>query len=129
MREKARRPLRFLLAGGVNTLFGLGVYPLLLAVAPALHYLVALGVAQMLSLCFAFTTHKLFVFRSRGNILREFLAFSSFYLSTYAANWLALPLLVEVAGLKPVVAQFCFAIPVVVGSYFWHSRVSFRSRS
>ncbi|PMU97932.1 GtrA family protein, partial [Pseudomonas sp. GP01-A11] len=76
-----RRPLRFLVAGTANTALGLSVYPLLLWGVPALHgrYLLALGIAQALSLCFAFTTYKAGVFRTRGNLLREFATFASFY--------------------------------------------------
>lgn len=124
----AQRPLRFAAAGAANTLFGLAIYPLLLWSVPAFHthYLIALGVAQAVSLCFAFTTYKLGVFRTRGNLAREFGAFSSFYLFNYAANWAALPLLVELAAIPPVIAQLGFTAVLIVGSYFWHSRVSFR---
>lgn len=123
-----RRPVRFAAAGAANTAFGLAIYPLLLWSAPLLHthYLVALGIAQAVSLCFAFATYKLGVFRTRGNIAREFGAFSSFYLFNYAANWAALPLLVELAAIPPVLAQLGFTAVLIVGSYFWHSRVSFR---
>jgi len=123
-----RRPLRFLVAGAANPVFGLGIYPLLLWSFAALqhHYMLALGIAQAVSLCFAFATYKLGVFRTRGNLAREFGTFSSFYLFNYAANWAALPLLVEVAGLPPILAQLGFTAILIVGSYFWHSHVTFR---
>ena len=67
---RAERPLRFVLAGAANTAFGLAIYPLLLWGVPAFHthYLIALGVAQAISLCFAFATYKIGVFRTRGNV-------------------------------------------------------------
>ncbi|MFV0624316.1 GtrA family protein [Sphingomonas sp. ac-8] len=124
-----RRPLRFLLAGAANTAFGLAIYPALLWGVPALrtHYMAALLIAQAVSLCFAFTTYKLGVFRTRGNVLREFATFASFYLANYAANWVALPLLVELAQLPPVIAQLGFTVALIAGSWFWHSRVTFRA--
>lgn len=123
------RPLRFLLAGAANTALGLALYPLLLWTVPILrvHYLAALGICQAVCLCFAYATYKFGVFRTRGNVAREFGAFSSFYLVNYAANWGALPLLVELGGIPPVVAQVGFNLMVIVGSYFWHSRVTFRA--
>jgi putative flippase GtrA len=123
-----RRPLRFVVAGASNTAFGLAIYPLLLWSVPAFatHYLVALGIAQALSLCFAFATYKLGVFRTRGNLVREFGAFSSFYLFNYAANWAALPLLVELAAIPPVIAQLAFSAVLIATSWLWHSRVTFR---
>jgi putative flippase GtrA len=124
------RPLRFLVAGGLNTLFGLAFYPALLWSLPYFqtHYMIGLGIAQAVCLCFAFTTYKLGVFRTRGNIFREFVAFASFYLFNYAANWAALPLLVEVGGISPIVAQLGFTVILVIGSWFWHNRVTFRER-
>ena len=125
---RAQRPLRFLVAGAANTMFGLGIYPLLLWSSDALHhhYLLALGIAQAVSLCFAFATYKLGVFRSRGNLAREFGAFSGFYLFNYAANWAALPLLVEIAGLPPAIAQLGFTALLIICSWFWHNHVTFR---
>lgn len=129
--KRAERPLRFMLAGAANTAFGLAIYPLLLWSVPIFHthYLIALGVAQAISLCFAFATYKIGVFRTRGNLAREFGTFSSFYLFNYAANWAALPLLVELGGIPPIVAQLGFTALLIVGSWFWHSRVTFRSAS
>ena len=129
MAMKGERPLRFALAGAANTAFGLSFYPALLWAVPLLrtHYLVALGIAQVVCLCFAYATYKLGVFRTRGNFLREFSTFSSFYLFNYAANWAALPMLVEWGRIPPAIAQLGFNAVVIVGSYFWHSRVTFRT--
>lgn len=124
----AGRPLRFAIAGAANTAFGVAIYPLLLWSDPWLHdhYLVALGIAQAVSLCFAFATHKLGVFRTRGNVVREFGAFSTFYLFNFAANWLALPVLVELGGMSPILAQLGFTTILILASWFWHSRITFR---
>ena len=122
------RPLRFLIAGGLNTLVGLTAYPILLWASDWFyeHYLVALLVVQVFCLCFAFTTYKVGVFRTRGNIVSEFVRFSSYYMGTYAVNWAALPALVEIAKIDPIIAQYIYAFIVLVGSYFWHSSVSFK---
>lgn len=124
-----RRPLRYLIAAGLNTGFGLAIFPLLIWSSAWLaeHYMVALLIAQALSLVFAFTTYRLGVFRAEGDIARQFGLFSGFYLFNYAANWAALPFLVEVVGIHPIVAQLGFAVVLMIGSYFWHSRVTFRS--
>jgi putative flippase GtrA len=122
------RPLRFLLAATANTVFGLSIYPLLLWAVPLLHthYMVALGIAQVVSVSFAYCTYKIGVFRTKGRVLSEFSAFSGFYLFNYVANWAALPLLVELGGVSPVIAQLGFTLVLMVTSWFWHSRVTFR---
>jgi putative flippase GtrA len=122
------RSARFVVVGGVNTLVGLGVYPLLLwALRPAgVGYMGVLPISQAVCLVFAYATQKLFVFGTRGNIAREFVRFASYYLGIYALNWAALPFLVEIVGIRPIVAQLGFTILTVIGSYIFHSRLTFR---
>lgn len=126
--SRAGRPLRYMIAAGANTAFGLAFYPALLWLSPYLHrhYLIGLAIAQAVSLCFAFLTYKFGVFQTRGGYAREFTAFSSFYLVNYAANWAALPALVELGGLSPIIGQLLFSLVLMAGSYLWHSRVTFR---
>ena len=124
------RQIRFLMAGGINTLFGLAVYPLLLWSLPAFHrhYLVALLIAQGICTIIAFITYKLGVFRNGSDaVMREIGAFSSFYIANYAVNLAVLPVLVEWGRLSPIVAQLGFSAVVMVASYFWHSLITFRS--
>lgn len=130
LRGRAGRPLRFVLAGALNTILGIAFYPTLLWTFAPLrqHYLVALGISQAVCLVFAFFTYKLGVFRTRGLIIYEFFRFSSFYLVNYAANWAALPALVEWGRIDPLVAQLGFTVVIVVGSYFWHSRITFKTQ-
>lgn len=125
----AHRPVRFLIAGGANTALGLTFFPALVWSLPwfRTHYLVALAISQVVCLLFAFATHKLGVFRTRGRWLREFGVFASYYLFNYAANWAALPLLVDVAGAPLIPAQLGITLVLIVGSWFWHSRVTFRA--
>jgi len=122
------RPLRFVIAGAVNTAFGLAIYPILLLSSGSLHrqFMLGLVIAQALSLCFAFTIYKLTVFRTRKGTVGEFGRFLPFYLFNYAVNWAALPLLVKVAHIDPIIAQSSFSIVLMMSSYFWHSRITFK---
>lgn len=123
--------LRFLFAGGLNTLFGLAAFPILMWTfsSEAVHYLVILTIAQGLSVLFAFLTNKFLVFRTSGQYLAEFLKFGTFHAVYFLANLAILPLLVELLGLSPIWAQFAFAGAVIITSYFWHSRITFQRRS
>lgn len=125
--QRHEKLLRFLVVGGINTVFGLSLYPAMLYFSATLHrhYMIALGVAQVVSLCFAFMMYKLAVFRTRSNVAREASTFLSFYAVTYAINWLALPLLVERAQVSPSLAQVGFTVVTVLASYIWHNRVTF----
>ena len=121
---------RFIAAGGLNTVFGLVAFPLLMWLLHdyALHYLIVLMIAQAFSMVFAYLTTKFLVFRTRGRYFSEFGKFVTFHLTNFALNLVGLPILVEFARLPPVWAQLGFALTVIVTSYFWHSRITFQSR-
>jgi len=124
------QPLRFVIAGVINTMFGLAIYPALLLSFDVLHrnFMLGLGIAQALSLCFAFAVYKFTVFRTRAGTVGEFGRFLPFYLFNYAVNWVALPLLVKVAHIDPIIAQCGFSLALMASSYFWHSRITFRGK-
>jgi len=123
------RPLRFLIAGGINTLMGLTIFPLIVWLSPWMNknYMVALVLAQVICTVSAFLIYRSGVFSASGRSLwKEFSVFCSFYLVNYAVNWVALPILVRIGKISPIYAQSFFVIIVMVGSYFWHSRMTFR---
>lgn len=128
-RAKSGRPLRYLAAGMFNAALGLTLFPALLLIVPFFqkHYITALVISQVVCTTVAFAVYKLLVFRTRGNLLPEFVSFVSFYLINYVANWLFLPALVELGGLPPIWAQMIFVVILAVSSYFWHSRISFQA--
>lgn len=129
LRRKSGQPLRFVMAGAINTAVGIAFYPALLLLFASLrtHYLIALGIAQVSCVLFAYVIYKLTVFRTHGSYLRELPRFVSFYAINYAINWIALPLLVEIGGADPMIAQLGFTVAMVIGSYFWHSRITFKA--
>jgi putative flippase GtrA len=122
--------IRFLLAGGLNTCFGLAAFPALyyLLAFLDLHYLVILSMSHVLSVSFAFVTNKYLVFKTVGNTRQEYGRFIIFHAGHLAFNLAALTVLVHLSGLSPVWLQIIFAIAVIVSSYFWHSRITFSSK-
>ena len=123
------RPVRYVLAGALNTVVGFSAYPSLLWFSGWFreHYLVALLIVQVFCVCFAFTTYKVGVFKSRNNILRDFLRFTSYYATIFGLNWIILPFFVEVVGINPIITQTVFNVFVVIFGYFWHSNITFAS--
>jgi len=119
--------VRFLLAGALNTVFGLAAYPtFFFLLAPLkLPYMVVLGITQVICVAFSYLTNKFLVFRTAGNYLRESGKFVLFHLSYFLVNLVALPLLVEIVGMSPVWGQTLFAVAVIITSYFWHSNITF----
>ncbi len=119
--------IRFLIVGGLNTIIGLGLFPILFLILDRfhIHYLIVFFISYIGSTTFSFLSNKIFVFKTIGNYLHEYLKFMSFQLAHFFVNLVGLPVLVEFFNIKPIIAQPVFAILVITTSYFWYSRVTF----
>lgn len=128
LRDPAYAVLRYLMTGAWNTLFGIGIYTLLYGLwGDQVHYLV-LGIpANILSISNAFICYKFFVFRTKGNILREYLKCYAVYGCGSLAGMILLVLLVQGLGMHPVAANILGTVIIIAFSYFGHKHFSFRS--
>jgi putative flippase GtrA len=124
-----KKRLRYIFVGVWNTIFSyaafLGLYFYLHSL---LHYTVILVLSQIVGLTNAYICYKLLVFKTKGNILREYLRFYVVYGSTFIINLLLLGLFVEILLISPVLAQGIIAIVVVIIGYVGHNRFSFKTR-
>lgn len=83
-------------------------------------------IATVIAVVVAFIGYRTFVFKVRGNVLRDFARFSIVYVGALAVNAVALPLLVEVVGLPILLAQAFVVAGSVVASFAAHRSFSFR---
>lgn len=119
--------LRFVAVGAWNTLFGVVIYGLLLAAFRGrLHYLAVLVVAHLLAVTNAFVAHRRITFRVEGNIVVDWLRFNLSYLGLLGVGLVSMPFLVEVAGLRPFVANGIVLVVSTLVSFVVHKRISFR---
>ncbi|MBI5245435.1 MAG: GtrA family protein [Elusimicrobia bacterium] len=129
MPDKHGKQLRFLVVGGWNTVFGYGLFAGLYFATSrlGLHYMVAAVISNLIAVANAYLCYKLFVFKTKGNYLREYLRFNLSYAGLFAFNLAALPLLVNLARLSPLIAQAALLVVTVAVSYVMHNYFSFGS--
>ena len=122
--------IAFLIVGVANTAIGFLWYTLFLWLFGALPvgYIIALVAAQITSVLCAFVLYRRFVFRVRGHVWRDLMAFSSVYAVSFAINIVALPMLVEIVGFHPLVAQVAIVFVTTIVSYVGHNYFSFRRK-
>ena len=137
------QPVRFLIAGGVNTLFGIAdtfvlLHVLLVMVPehPKAMGTTAMAVSSIINIGFSFLTYKWFVFKTRGNYAPEFLRSLTIYLPSLALNTLLVAPLTAVYERwlghgKPAVylAMATILGVTIVFSFFGHKRVTFRQKA
>ncbi|MEO5743822.1 MAG: GtrA family protein [Terracoccus sp.] len=122
----SRHQIRYLVVAGCTSL----VYLLLVASGLALrwHYMVAILVAQVITIAGAFPAYRGLVFESRGAAAKDFVRFLTVWSSGAIAGVVATPFLVEVFGMHPFVAQVLAIVVIAVASYVGHRWFSFRQR-
>ena len=125
----AEERVRFLIVGGVNTLLGYGLFVAFeVTLGRYIGYLGSLYASYAIAIVVAFVLHRRFTFRvsGTGSVMVDFLRFVSVHVVALLINTAALPLLVEVFGLPPIVAQAIVVVVTTLVSYFGHKFFSFR---
>lgn len=117
------RPLRFLIVGGVNTLFGYGAYALLLFVG--LHYVAAAFLATVAGVLFNYFTTGGLVFEHMSR--RALVSFVLVYVLTYAVNVACVGLLGRL-GVGPYLAGLVLVLPMAALAYLLMSHFVFGAR-
>ena len=116
------RFIRFLIVGGVNTLFGYGVFAIFILFG--LHYVLASALSTIAGVMFNFQTIRKIVFESDDNSL--IFRFILLYCFLYAFQ-LGLLRGFEMVGVGPLIAGFIFIFPMAILSYLLNKYFVFRN--
>lgn len=123
-----RRPLRYLIVGGWNTLFGFAFYTLLyLIFGKQVGYLAVLAIAQVVAVAQSHITQRLLVWRSHAPYLRELARFSTVYIGAFAANLALLPLCVEGLHTPALETQWVIGLALILPTYVVQRAWAFRA--
>ena len=139
-RLAAIESVRFLVIGGGNTLFGVAdsfvmvkLMMLIVPSQPKTMATVAIAISSAINIGVSFLTYKWFVFRTRGNYLKEYLRSLLIYLPNLALSTLAVAPLATLLQrwIRQEKASVYTAISIIVVagivfSFFGHKNVTFR---
>jgi putative flippase GtrA len=117
----------FVIVGIINT--GVGAFWFVLfqlAIQAVAGYMAVLLCAHVASVLCAFVLYRTFVFRVRGQVLRDLARFEVVNLTSLGINAAALPFLVEVVKLPVLPAQLLITGVTMLVSFFGHRGFSFR---
>ncbi|BDT86584.1 GtrA family protein [Nocardia cyriacigeorgica] len=129
LRLVRRQELAFAVVGGFNTLLGIVLTVAWLTIlGDGVPPSVAVVAAYCVSVVVAFVLHRTLVFRVRGHLLRDFLAFVAVNSGGLLMNVVLLELAVTVLGFPEKPAAVVVMGFVAVVSFFGHRHISFRRR-
>jgi|SRR5271166_3308614 len=128
---------RYLLVGAWNTLFGYGMFALFTAVLNPVvphSYIWASLLSSLLNITVAYFGYKWFVFKTKGNYLREWIRCVGVYSGGILFGVLMLPVLVLVirrntrfVSQAPYIAGALLTAFMVLYSFLGHKKFSFRT--
>ena len=125
--DDRKEKIRFLVTGGWNTLFGYFSFILLYSLfASAVHYMLLVVISNLLSITNAYISYKTFVFKTKGNFLKEYSRFYVVYGASFLASLILMPALIELLHIHPYLAQAIMITFTVIISYFGHKSFSFK---
>lgn len=91
--------------GGYNTIFGIVLYTLALKIFGEKHYILLGFANNIIAITNSYFMQKFFVFKTKGNYLREYSKFLFVYLAGTLFFMLPLYVLVEWCHIRPVIAN------------------------
>lgn len=127
---------RYLLIGGWNTLFGYGCFALFTALLePRMKYgyVVASAIANLIAITVSYLGYKWFVFKTKGNYLKEWLRCVTVYTGSMLVSIALLPVVVlilrrttSLTASAPYVAGALIMGLSVIYTFLAHKNFSFR---
>lgn len=115
---------RYLVVAGCTALGYLGLFAL--GLAAGLHYFAAILLAQAIAIAVAFPLYRRFVFESTSGLWGDFLRFLTVWSAGALSGVVLTPLLVELLGWHPFLAQVIAIAVVSAGSFLAHRLFTFR---
>ena len=116
----------FALVGVFNTALGFVLFVAWISVLGDHLYNVAVALAYSISVVVAFVAHRTLVFRVRGHLLRDFVAFVFVNSGGLLLNMAGMFLTVGILDWPPIPAQVVVLGSVAVVTFFGHRYISFR---
>ena len=105
--------IRFLIVGGFNAGVSYLIYSAFCIILGEHAYQIALALAWIISSVVSFTTQKFFVFRAKGNWMKEYL----------------LEIIVKVLHINVFIAQIIATLSAAVFTYILFKKFAFRAKA
>ncbi|MBP5398812.1 MAG: GtrA family protein [Alphaproteobacteria bacterium] len=121
---KLPQKLRFLLVGGFNTVFAYLLFVFLVVVLQ-ISYKAALIINYIIAVNVSIFTMRYYVFRSFGNLMKEYTKAWGVYITTLLLNYVAMYIMVDMCKINELVGQAVYTVLITFFTYFMHKYVSF----
>jgi putative flippase GtrA len=122
---KSYTSFRFLVAGIINTLFGIIVGILFLSVLP-FHYTLTIFLSTVISVCFNYFTSLTYVFK-KINSKKTTIRYFSVYLIMYLINMICISILINQFSMSDILAFALCSPAIIVLTYLLQKNIVFQN--
>lgn len=119
-----KKEIRFLIVGGLNTIFGYAIYALLLYLN--INYLVANAIATVIGVIHSYLWNRFYTFKSHDKALGEIVRFSAVYGVSFTIGTCTLYMFKSIFHINEYIAGLCNLVITTLISYFGHNLFSFK---
>ena len=126
LRLARTQSIAFAVVGCVNTAIGFLLFVAWVTVLGDALYLWSVACAYSMSVVIAFVLHRTLVFKVRGHVLRDFIAFVGINAFGFGLNIVLMAVAVGILDFPPIPSQFVVMGIVAISSFFGHRHISFR---
>jgi putative flippase GtrA len=129
--HKYGKKIDYIIAGIWNTIFSYLIFIALYYCNKTykLHIIIILICSQIISLTQAYVIYKFFVFKTKGDFVREYFRFYLVYGFSFIINIILIYIFVNILLLNPILSQGVIALIVVIISYLGHTNFSFMEKN
>ena len=117
---------KYLVVGCWNTFFGVSLYTIVILIFGEAHYLILGFLCNIVAITQSFFSHKLLVFKTKGNILKEYLRIYVTYSFSMLFGLIAMYILVDLMHIGAIYANLILTCFSVVLNFFLHKNFTFK---
>jgi putative flippase GtrA len=118
---------RYLIVGVWNTIFGIGIFYLLLKFLIGVDYRLVLFISFILANLQSHLTQRALVWRSTERYVRELLRFFVGAVGIFVVNLLILTLMVDFLGYETFESQVLLTLVLTIANYFFQKHAVFKA--
>lgn len=120
--------IRFAIVGCFNALIAYMIYVFFILIFGKYYYQHSLALAWIFSSIISFFTHRIFVFRGKGNLIKEYIKCASTWIVAYFINAFLLEILVKFIKLNPYLAQVIAPAIAGIFTFIMFKKMAFKRK-
>lgn len=118
----------FILVGFINTIFGISIFPIIYYLSESLHYNFLVTLSTILAVTFSYSTHKVYVYKTKKNFVNELKKYLPFQFLFYLINLVLMNIGVEILNFNVLYTQIGITTGIAIISFFIYEKVVFSSK-